>query len=178
MRRLIISSAAALATFGLAGTAFAATLQFRAAPSGEFEVPANASSARADFKLKVSGSEDSARYDLKIDEPIENLRMAHLHVEAPGVNGPIAVWLYPHDASGVRTIPGSFEGRLAKDVITPDDLCFSPTAPFCDDSGATPVGEWDAFVDAVESGGIYVNVHTDQFPGGEVRDQVHEHPTS
>jgi hypothetical protein len=176
MRRLIISSAAALATLGLASTAFAATMQFRAAPSGEFEVPPTPSSASADFKLKVSGNEDSARYDLKIDEPIENLRMAHLHAQAAGVNGPIAVWLYPHDASGIQTIPGSFEGRLAEDVITPEDLCFSPTAPFCDASGAAPVGDWDAFIDAVESGGIYVNVHTDQFPGGEIRDQVHHHP--
>jgi hypothetical protein len=176
MRRLIITSAAALATFGVAGTAFAATLQFRADPSGEFEVPANPSSASADFKLKVSGNEDSARYDLKIDEPIENLFMAHLHVAAAGVNGPIAVWLYPHDASGPRPIAGSFEGRLAKDVITPDDLCYSPAAPFCDDSGEVLVGEWDAFIDAVEAGNIYVNVHTTQFPGGEVRDQVHEHP--
>jgi hypothetical protein len=65
---------------------------------------------------------------------------------------------------------------LAKDVITPDDLCYLAAAPFCDDSGAVPVGDWDAFIDAVQAGSIYVNVHTAQFPGGEVRDQVHEHP--
>lgn len=168
MKRSITTALAIAAAIGVGGTALAATIQYRAEPAGVFEVPANDSSASADFKLKVASDGESARYDLKIDEPIENVRMAHLHLAPAGANGPIVVWLYPHDASGIQLIPGEFEGRLAKDVITPDDLCYSATAPLC--------GDWDGFLDAVAGGQVYVNVHTDQFPGGEVRDQVHQHP--
>lgn len=167
MKRLA-AAVAAVTVVGLGATAVAATIQYRSDPVGTFEVPPNDSSASADLKLKVASKGESARYDLKIDAPIENVRMAHLHLAPAGSNGPIAVWLYPHDASGIQLIPGEFEGRLAKDVITPDDLCYSQAAPLC--------GDWDGFLEALATGNLYVNVHTDQFPGGEVRDQVHAHP--
>lgn len=167
MKRTTIAAIATAGGLAVGGTALAATLQYRAEPAGEFEVPANDSSASATFKLKVASDGMSARYDLKIDEPIENVRMSHLHLAPAGTNGPIVVWLYPHDASGIQLIPGEFEGRLAKDVITPEDLCFVPTAPLC--------GNWGGFLEAIADGEVYVNVHTDEHPGGELRDQVHEH---
>ena len=77
--------------------------------------------------------------------------------------GGVVVWLYPHPSPPPSLIPGTFEGRLAKDVITVDDLS-GPLA-----------GDWEGFLQALDDGELYVNVHTLGNPGGEVRDQVHRH---
>jgi hypothetical protein len=163
MKRIALATALAVAVFSAGGAALAMTLQYRAAPSGAFEVPAVDSSASANLKLKVSPHSADARYDLKIDEPIENVVMAHLHLAAAGTNGPIVVWLYPHDGPPPALIEGTFEGRLAKDVITVDDL----EGPL--------TGNWDGFLEALNNGDLYVNVHTTAHPNGEIRDQVHNH---
>jgi hypothetical protein len=77
----------------------------------------------------------------------------------------VVVWLYPHDGPPPAAPTGEgFTGRLAKDVITPDDLVGPLT------------GDWDGFLQALEEGTLYVNVHTVDNPGGEVRDQVEAHP--
>ena len=163
MKRIALVTAVAVAVFGIGGAALAKTLQYRSEPAGEFEVPAVESSASADLKLKVSTQGTDARYDLKIDEPIENVLMAHLHLAPTGTNGPIVVWLYPHDGPPPALIEGTFEGRLAKDVITVDDL----VGPLD--------GNWDGFLEALDNGDLYVNVHTTAHPSGEIRDQVHNH---
>jgi hypothetical protein len=166
MKRIAMFAASALAVVGVGGAAVATTLQYRAEPSGEFEVPvAVETSASADFKLKVASDRMSARYDLKIKDSIDDVFMAHLHLEEAGANGPVVVWLYPHDGPPASPIAGSFEGRLAKDVITPDDLV-GPLA-----------GDWDGFLEALAEGGLYVNIHTAANPGGELRDQVEHHPS-
>jgi hypothetical protein len=157
-------AAAAVTAIGVGGTAVAMTLQYRAAPAGEFEVPAVETSASADFKLKVASDGMSARYDLKIQDAIDDAFMAHLHLAPAGSNGPVVVWLYPHDGPPPSLIEGTFEGRLAKDVITPDDL----VGPL--------EGDWEGFLQALEDGDLYVNVHTLTHPGGEIRDQVEHHP--
>jgi hypothetical protein len=166
MRRITLGTVVAASVLSIGGVAIAKTLQYRAEPVGANEVPANGSSASANLKLKVSSDRTEVRYDLKIDNPIENVLQAHLHRAAVGVNGPIVVWLYP-SAPPAMLIEGSFEGRLAEGVITSDDLCFSATAPLC--------GQWETFLGLVDSGGLYANVHTTAFPPGEIRDQVHSH---
>lgn len=162
MQRVTVAAVVTAATLGIGGVALAHTQQFRADPTGAAEVPPNDSSAEADFKLKIS--HDSARFDLKITEPITDAHMAHLHLGPAGQNGPVVVWLYPHETRSPQPIEGEFEGRLDKGTITVDDL----VGPL--------VGEWDAFVAAAEAGNLYVNVHTLNNVPGEIRAQVETHP--
>ena len=165
MQRSLAAALGLVGALAFGGAVFAGTTQYRAHPVGDFEVPANTSSAEASFKLKVAPHGDSARFDLKITEPIENVLMAHLHLAPAGTNGGIVVWLYPAEPPLAPTlIPGTTDGRLSSGTITEDDLM-----------GALE-GDWDGFVAALEDGQIYVNVHTSQFTGGEIRDQVHAHP--
>jgi len=164
MKRPLVASLVAAGALAVGGVALAAgTLQYRAHPVGEFEVPATGSSAEAVVKLKINPDRTSVRYDLKITEPITDVLMAHLHMAAPGVNGPIVVWLYP-SAPPAQLISGVTDGRLASGVITEANL----TGPLA--------GNWEGFLAAIESGQIYANVHTLAHPGGEIRDQVHLHP--
>ncbi len=164
MKRPLVASLVAAGVFAVGGIALAAgTLQYRAHPVGEFEVPANDSTAEAVVKLKINPDRTEVRYDLKITEPITDVLQSHLHMAPVGMNGPIVVWLYP-SGPPAQLIPGETEGRLASGVITEANLV-GPLA-----------GNWQGFLDAIEAGNIYANVHTVAHPPGEIRDQVHLHP--
>jgi hypothetical protein len=65
------------------------------------------------------------------------------------------------------TISGTF---TAADVVGPGDPVNNPAA----DQGITP-GSLDAVIRAIESGQTYVNVHSNRWPGGEIRGQVKVH---
>jgi hypothetical protein len=168
-----VALGATVALLCVAGAAHAAgALQYRSTATGAEEVPAVVTGAEARITLKVAQDRSSVRYDLKITEPINDVVMAHLHRGVAGANGPVAVWLYPHAGPPGLPIPGTFEGRLAKDVIEPGDLCSPPGATYC----VAGLPDWDRFLDDLAAGGIYVNVHTAARPAGEVRGQVHRHP--
>ena len=163
MQRSLAAALGLVGALAFGGAVFAGTTQYRAHPVGDFEVPANGSDAEGSFKLKLAPDGQSARFDLKITEPIENVTQSHLHLGPAGSNGGVVVWLYPA-APPAALIAGETDGRLASGTITVDSLVGA-----LDDN-------WDGFIDALEEGRIYVNVHTTAFPGGEIRDQVHAHP--
>jgi hypothetical protein len=165
MQRSLAAALGVVGALAFGGAVFAGTTQYRSEPIGAFEVPATDTSAEGSFNLKVAPHGESARFDLKITEPIENVLMAHLHLGPAGANGGIVVWLYPAEPPlAPMLIPGTTDGRLSSGTITEDDLM-----------GAL-VDDWDGFIAALEAGQIYVNVHTLENPGGEIRDQVHAHP--
>ncbi|MCK3684172.1 CHRD domain-containing protein [Maribellus sp. YY47] len=130
-------------------------LNFRAHLSGENEVPAvwTDASGQAIFQLNKEGTELS--YKLIVDS-IENVLMSHIHFAPAGQNGPVVVWLYPSSAPPVL-IPGMTSGILAEGVITDANL-----------AGITLMD----LIDTIYAGGAYVNVHTSQNRGGEIRGQI------
>jgi hypothetical protein len=120
------------------------------------EVVSNATGT-ATFQYRSGSGE--IRYKLIVAN-IENVRMAHIHVGARGVNGPVVVWLYP-DAPPAQLIEGRFSGILAEGVITEDSLV-----------GQLAGKELEDLLELLMSGDTYVNVHTDQYPAGEIRGQI------
>jgi aldose sugar dehydrogenase len=142
--------------------------QFAAHLSGDQEVPAVETKAggRAFFQLSPDG--DALTYRLNVSN-IENVTQAHIHVGAAGVNGPVAVWLYP-PAPPAELIPGRFSGVLSSGTIHADDL----VGPLAGQTLAT-------LLQLMRDGGVYVNVHTSRFPAGEIRGQIRPlaaHPAS
>ena len=104
--------------------------------------------------------------------------MAHIHMvadtPAPGVNGPIVVWLYPSTAVGVQAPLGGgrIQGVIAQGTITADNL-----------TGPLAGGTLEDLIDAMRTGHAYVNLHTNDgvglpntgagdFPGGEIRANI------
>jgi hypothetical protein len=140
---------------GAAGGAHAPAM-FHAHATGDQEVPPNDSRARgqATFRLENAGTE--LHYRLIVSN-IENVSMAHIHLAPAGVNGPVGVWLYP-GAPPPQLIAGRVNGVLAEGVITADNF----VGPLAGLSMAD-------LVEIMQAGGAYVNVHTSQYPGGEVR---------
>ena len=111
----------------------------------------------AKFKLSADGTEMTYRLNVA---NIENLLMAHIHIAAPGSNGPVAVWLYP-DGPPPQQIPGRFQGVLASGTITNANLV-GPLAGMA----------LSDLVALLEADMGYVNVHTTQHPPGEIRGQI------
>ena len=153
----VLSAAVAL---GAATPASAASATFTAQLAGANEVPAVETAARgvATFKLSNDGSELTYRLNVA---NIENVLMAHIHLAAVGENGPVVAWLYP-EGPPPELIAGRTQGTLATGTITSADLV-GPLA------GMTLAD----LLAAMEAGGAYVNVHTTQNPGGEIRGQIH-----
>jgi CHRD domain len=103
-----------------------------------------------------SSSQQSLTYKLNVAN-IDDVTQAHIHLEDPGVNGPIVVFLF-----GLVPDPGvDVNGRLASGSIDADDL----VGPL----EGHPLGD---LIDAIEDGGAYVNVHTVAHRGGEIRGQL------
>ena len=118
--------------------------------------------ARGTATFRVVGNGTAVEYRLIVAN-IENLRMAHIHIAPVGSDGPIAVWLYP-DGPPAVPIPGRFNGVLAEGTIADENL----TGPL---AGMTVAD----LVEKITSGMTYVNVHTDQYPPGEIRGQISSH---
>ena len=135
--------------------------------SGALEVPSRDTNgqAQAIFHLSKDGTE--LRYKL-IASNIENVVQAHIHAGAPGVNGPVGVFLYGLVSPG----GGRTDGVLSVGTITASNVLGPLTG--------MSVAQLAALMDA---GGAYVNVHTNDgvgavntgpgdFPGGEVRGDI------
>lgn len=132
---------------------------FTASLKGHEEVPAVETNAQGQAIFTLSKDGSSISYKLIVAN-IENVTQAHIHLGAFGVNGPVVAWLYP-PGPPATLIPGRFDGVLAEGAITAEDL----VGPLVGQSLEDLVAEMNA-------GNTYVNVHTSQHPGGEVRGQI------
>lgn len=132
---------------------------FRAHLSGSEEVPPVDTRARGQAVFQVV--DDGAELGFKlIVANIENVQQAHIHIAPPGENGPVVAWLFP-SAPPPTLLPGRTDGVLSQGTITDDDLV-GPLAGM----------SLDDLLQAIADGNAYVNVHTTQFPGGEIRGQI------
>jgi len=134
-------------------------LNFTAHLTGSQEVPSNNSKATGQAVFKLNKAGDELYYRLSVAH-LEDVRMAHIHLAPAGQNGPVVVWLYPADPPPVL-IPGFFSGILQEGVITADDLV-----------GVLAGSELSDLIDLMKEGSTYVNVHTVEFAGGEIRGQI------
>ena len=123
---------------------------FNAHLSGSQEVPPVETNATGQATFKLSKDGTSLSYKLIVGN-IENVAAAHIHIAPAGTNGGVAVTLY----SGL--VEGRTNGVLAEGVITEDDI-----------TGYTLT----ELLNIMVAEGAYVNVHTTQNPGGEIRGQI------
>lgn len=135
---------------------------FRAHLSGAEEVPPVDTKATGQSTFQLDTDATELRYRVTVAN-IEDVTQAHIHCGATGVNGPVVAFLFGPDADGT-----SPNGILAQGTLTDADVI--PLA----DSAACPggVANFAEMVDKIRSGNAYVNVHTQQWPGGEIRGQL------
>lgn len=105
-------------------------------------------------------TDESVQFRLNVAN-LQNVTMAHIHIAAePGGNGPPAVWLYP-DGPPPQLISGRTQGVLA-------------TGSFSSEAFVGPLAGMTLaeLRGAIVEGRAYVNVHTLQHPGGEIRGTI------
>lgn len=165
--RLCLVLLMAFVGVGVATPAHAGPTTWTAQLSGANEIPANDSLARGVGVFQLSADGTEIRYRLQVAN-IDNVVASHIHLGGSEVNGPVVAFLYGPAPAGT----GTFSGTLATGTITAADL-IGPLA-------GQPLS---ALVEQLETGGAYVNVHTNDgvdpantgpgdIPGGEVRGQI------
>lgn len=121
---------------------------------GGQEVPARASSGSGRAIALVSKSND--RIDVSVSmNGLSNVTQAHIHRAPAGTNGGVIFWLWQ---AGNPIYPAS-----------PESLGKSWTNPPVE-SRDQPLTQ--TVLDDLRAGNLYVNFHTTQFPGGEIRGQL------
>ena len=128
---------------------------FLAKLSGENEVPAVMSEGTGVAKFNFSPDGNALSYQVNVDG-ISDVKAAHIHFAKAGANGGVVF------ALKMEEVPGPVSGVYAKGVIDPADF-----------SGVLTGGDLMILREAFRTGNAYVNVHTDMYPGGELRGQVH-----
>jgi len=155
---------------------------FKANLTGSQEVPPRATDAFGFATLELNDAMTALTYDITIfgldftgsqtPDPLDNLIAAHIHASAtafPGVNAGVVFGFFG----------APFNDNNPNDVVV---------SPFANDVGGRITGKWDApegnntmlaaQLPNILAGSSYLNFHTVQFPGGEIRGQIVPEPAT
>lgn len=162
----IFRFAALVAVLGLtvvATNADEGTLSLRAKLTGFQESPPKVSPSTGTFEATVIGS--TLSYKLTYSKLSSPAFMSHIHFAQPAVNGGIFLWLCGSAAApgpaGTPTCPPD-GGTVSRSGITAADIQAVPTQNLT-------AGDFAAALNILRNGVAYVNVHTTNFPAGEIR---------
>lgn len=131
---------------------------FKARLSGTVEVPPNESPAGGSAWVKTS--DDKIEYEVNVTD-IDKVNAAHIHLGESGKNGPVILTLFKEDPTELKT------GKLAEANFTASNL-----------EGPLKGKAVSDLVAAIKDGTTYVNVHSTDFPDGEIRGQLNASSTS
>lgn len=170
MSSTISGAVAAVAVFLLAGPAAGDDfdggrvgdgLSFEAQLTGAQEGQGVDSQGVGHARVRFDAGFTEVFVDLRVDSLTGTFMRAHFHCHRPGANGPIVFGL-------VEPGPLVFDGRRVRGVLTNADF----NGADCVAGVGRPVNNIAALAFAMRDGLVYLNVHTDLFPGGEIRGQL------
>jgi CHRD domain len=145
---ILLAVAASLAT---AGAANAQEQKFEAELTGAAERPTPVmTEGVGDAKFESDGT--SVEFELKWDDLTSPAFAAHIHCGGPEESGPVGVTLFAGAMDTEGEVESSFSGPDPGNACGWQDL--------------------DDVLAAMAAGDAYVNVHTTQHPGGEIRGQI------
>jgi hypothetical protein len=160
-----------------AGVAFPQVVRaLKATLVGYQEVPSVSTVGGGKFQASINEDNTEVEYELSYSNLEGAVQQAHIHFAQTGVNGGISVFLCTNLGNGpVGTqlcpdAPATITGTITANDISPDIAATAGARA----QGLGP-GEFDEFLKALRAGKLYVNVHSDVYPGGEIRSQLHEH---
>ena len=164
---LLAATVVAVAIAPTAGAQAPSAKNFVAHLPGEEEVPTRETLGVGQAVFQYDATADVLRYRLIVSN-IDNVVASHIHLGVFGVNGPVVAFL----AGNFQPGGGRTDGVLAEGSIASGDLV-----------GPLVGQDLSVLIEAMRTGGAYVNVHTNDgvaptntgpgdFPGGEVRGQI------
>jgi CHRD domain/PEP-CTERM motif len=174
MRKFLVLAVILVASLAAGTPARATPITFAAFLDGAQENPSVPTSASGFASFVLNEARTALTYSATVfgldftgsqtpSTTLDNLTVAHIHAAPRGVNGPIVF--------GFFGMP--FNETNPNDVVV---------TPFASGVGGMVTGKWDTpegnntTLDAqlanLLAGNTYINFHTEQFPGGEVRGQI------
>ena len=142
---------ALVAALALASVAYAQELKFETELSGAAERPTPvATEGEGEAKFESDG--ETVAFELKWKELTSPAVAAHIHCGGPEEAGPVGVTLFAGEMDTEGEVTGTF------------------TAP--DPGNACGWEDLADVLEAMAAGDTYVNVHSLQHPGGEIRGQI------
>jgi CHRD domain len=158
---------AAAGVLGAGGVALAADGGDRVTLTGYEEVPALSTPGVGEFRASVSRGRDSISYELTFSNLESAVTQAHIHFENETNNGAIVVFLCTNLGNGpVGTQACPEGGGTIEGTIRAADVGAGAAAQ------GIAAGEFEELLRAIEAGATYVNVHSIDRPGGEIRAQL------
>jgi hypothetical protein len=141
--------------------------------TGYEEVPVVSTAASGQFRARISNDESSIQWQLSYANLQGAVQQSHIHVGQAGVNGGISVFLCTNLGNGPQgTQPCPAPPTTISGTINANDV--SPNIPATQGARTQGVdtGEMAELIRAIRAGATYVNVHSTQWTGGEIRKQI------
>ena len=156
MRRVLIAVAAVALMLSAAGSVQAQTVQMAATLTGSNEAPAQVlTGAYGVATVTVDMGTQTVSWIIDVYNMPSGTNNAHFHVGGPGLAGPTVVNVaFPANASNDYRLTGS---ATAANLLVRADQ---------------GIRSWEDFLQSLVGGQTYLNIHTTNFPGGEIRGQV------
>ncbi|WP_129116594.1 CHRD domain-containing protein [Halegenticoccus tardaugens] len=127
---------------------------------GDNEVPPVDSDGEGIAAFQASPDRTRLGYALLAINANAPITAAHIHLGEKGENGPVVVHLLGDQADAEQSIVENNAGAVG--TITNDDLV-----------GPLEGGSIEDLLDEIHAKNAYVNVHTTEATGGELRDQIY-----
>ncbi len=157
-----------LAVLGLTGTvanADSGANQFFARLSGFNEVPAILSDGAATVSITVHGDGTLTYRETFAGTFSSNVTQSHLHFAERGVNGGVFLFLCSNLGNGPAGTPACPQSGTVTRTVSAADFLAVPAQN-------VPAANFQNAVRILRSGDTYANIHTVNFPAGEIRGQV------
>jgi hypothetical protein len=134
---------------------------FEARLTGFQQVPAVITNGTGTFTAELNPDGTSINYTLSYSALSSTAHFAHIHIGQAGANGAVIVFLCGGGGKPDCPTSGSVSGKLT-----------SGDVKAIADQGVTATNFHELLI-ALRSGVAYVNVHSTNFPSGEIRGQIH-----
>lgn len=135
--------------------------KLRAKLVGFQEVPPKLTQGTGEFKATVDLNAKTISYTLTFSNLSSDALFSHIHFGQHAVNGAIYIFL----CGGPTTPVCPAGGGTVTGTITAADVLAVPAQNIT-------AGDFEGALRIIRSGTAYVNVHTTNFPAGEIRGQV------
>ena len=132
------------------------------------EVPALSTTGQGRFIATLNAAGTELTFQLNYSNLVGNVAQAHIHFGQLGVNGGIMLFLCTNlgnGPAGTQACPGTNSGGVNGN-LTAAEIVSSASAQ------GIALGEFSEVLRAIRAGIAYANVHSDLYPGGEIRGQL------
>ncbi len=168
MKTLLKPVLAIALTLGAASGASAASYNLTANLTGTEEVPVNASPATGNAIVDFDDVAQTMRVQINFSGLLGNTTASHVHAPAPiGTNVAVATQLPTFAGFPLGVTSGSYDFTFDMTLASSYASAFITNY-----GGGATAGASNALLGFMLGGLSYVNVHTNLFPGGEIRGQL------